>query len=234
LKERDGIPLLVQNTESTVDGVLINFKQGKRREAYKRITEVEPDKVYRWETILIQNGLSANCLLGRSPNKGSSDLEYWTNWDGQTDPFFKEALEEVESIIVRDKNELLSDHRALFRLQMAYMLLWSSIERYAGFRYHLGQQVVEKVNQIADEKCFIESFKKNVKEKREVIRSTDLKKYTLDPDNPKKSIMYYYQVRSNVVHRGKSVNRDFRVLRLSLEELFMIFKDMLNEAWRIS
>jgi hypothetical protein len=235
LKERDGIPLLVEGNFK-IEGYLIYFKNGKEKEAYKQIIEIEPKKVYYWYIIDLEKGISANVLRGKSPDKGSSDfsdLEYWTNWTGKTDPFFNEALYEVKAILDQDASVLSNDYGSLFRLQMGYMLLWSSIERYAGFRHHLRGKATEKVQHIAKEPCFADSLKKNVKKTRTVTSTTDLKEYTLDPDNPKKSIDYYYQVRSNVVHRGKAVRKDFDILRSALKELLPIFRELLEEAWKI-
>ena len=50
----------------------------------------------------------------------------------------------------------------------------------------------------------------------------------LDPADPLGSIDYYYQVRSNIVHRGKSVHDDLALVRESLSELEAIFKDVLD------
>ena len=112
------------------------------------------------------------------------------------------------------------------------MLLWSAIERYSGLKYHLGKKSNEKVYQIAGEKCFVYALKKIVQKKREVFSATDLTKYTLDPRDPEKSIRDYYQVRSNTIHRGKTVTRDFDTVKSSLEELLAIFKEVLRESFR--
>ncbi len=115
---------------------------------------------------------------------------------------------------------------------MAYTLLWTSLERYAGLRYHLGKEVKQKVRKIANEAAFAKSLRRHVKARREVYsiqKPSD--KFRLDPDDPEKSINYYYQVRCNTVHRGKAVVRDYDIVRDSLEELLNIFKDMLEEAW---
>ena len=233
LKERDGIPLLVlgKDFSTNIKGYLIYFTPGKEKDAYKRIMQIEPDKVYRWEVVKI-NDLSANVLVGRRYQRGSSDLEQVEEWNGKDDPFFKQGLEEVEAILKANSN-FDRDYRALFRLQMAYTLLWIAIERYAGLKYHLGKEATEKVNQIAEEKAFADALKRVVKEKRFVFSTTNPEdKCTLDPDNPKHSIEYYYQVRSNTVHRGKAVTRDFDTLKSSLEELLAIFKELLNESFR--
>jgi len=231
LKERDGIPLLVLGDNCpSIKGYLIYFNAGKEDEAYDRILGIEPDEVYRWEAIKI-NDSRANTLIGKREHRGSSDLEHFEEWDGQTDPFFKQGIEEVEYIL-KVNSSFDWGFRALLHLQMAYTLLWSAIERYAGLKYHLGKSVNEKVYQIASEKPFIDSLRKNVQKTREVFSATDLTKYTLDPNDPDKSIRYYYQVRSNTIHRGKAATSDFDTIKSSLEELLAIFKEMLNEAFR--
>lgn len=232
LKERDGIPLLIIGSNySRIKGYLIHFRSGKEDEAYNRIIGIEPDEVYRWENIRVNDALVANALIGKKVQRGGTDLEHFDEWDGRTDPFFKQGLEEVATIL---KNNSIFDweFRALLRLQMAYMLLWSAIERYAGLKYHLGKKANDKVYQIAEEKCFADSLRKNVKNKREVFSATDLEKYTLDPNDAKKSIYYYYQVRSNTIHRGKAVWHDFNTVKSSLEELLAIFREMLNESFK--
>lgn len=231
LKERDGIPLLVPgNNNFKIKGYLIHFTAGKEGDAYKRIIGIEPDKVYYWGNIEV-NDLPANALLGKHVKKGSSDLEDFDEWDGKTDPFFKQGLEEVEAIL-KANSSFDWEFRSLLRLQMAYTLLWSAIERYAGLKYYLGKKVNTKVYQIAGEKCFANALKRVVRDKREVFSTTDLEKYTLDPNDPQKSIRYYYQVRSNAIHRGKAVIRDFDTMKSSLEELLEIFRAILNEAFR--
>ena len=204
LKERDGMPLLIESNDFKIKGKLIYFQKGKAEEAFKRIVEIEPEKVYRWADRKVDRsavicggydgqirefdeepygGIIANVLLGRREERGSRDLEGETDWDGRNDPLFKQGLEEVEDIL-RKNSGFDWEYKSLFRLQMAYLLLWSAIERYAGLRYHLGKNALVKVKQIAQDDCFVESLKKNVKEKREVYDAVDLDKYKLDPDNP--------------------------------------------------
>lgn len=234
LKERDGIPLLVKASSGNVNGYLIYFLRGKEGEGYNRVIEIEPDEVYRWDVIKVNNGIDANVLLGRKEFRGSSDIEHCEEWDGKSDPYFKQGLEEVEAIL-RDNADFDWQYKSLFRLQMAYMLLWSAIERYASLKYHLSGKVVEKVYKIADEKCFADSLVKNVDVKRkgaEVYSTADLRKYTLNPSDTNGSIKYYYQVRSNAVHRGKAVSRDFDIIKSSLTELLAIFKDILEESFK--
>ena len=138
--------------------------------------------MYRWERTLV-NDSEANVLVGKRSLRGSSYLEHVNEWDGRSDPFFQQGIEEVEAIL-RANSKFDKEFRSLLRLQMAYTLLWSAIERYAGLKYHLSKRVSEKVYQIAQEQCFVDNLKKYVQNKREVFSATDLSKYTLDPNDP--------------------------------------------------
>lgn len=226
LKERDGLPLLVASADSNVRGNLIYFFNDKCDIAYQHIIEIEPDEQYYWSTITVNNLIEANVLIGKSPNKGCADIEHCEEWDGREDPLFKQGLDEVNAILIDESK------RSIFRYHMAYSLLWTIIERYAGLKYHLGKKVNEKVFQIAKESSFKESLKKNVTEKRSILSAADLANYKLDPDDPDSSIKYYYQVRSNSIHRGKVARSDYRTLKSSSEELLNIFTDVLCESFK--
>ena len=174
-------------------------------------------------------------LVGKRPNRGSVVLEGgW--WDGRDDPFFKQALDEVASVL-RKNPRFDRECRSLLRLQMAYLLLWSSLERYASLKYHLGDKVVSKILGIGDDPCFAKSPKTHLKGERlgsVVYSAGNLERYTLDSSDPTNSLKYYYQVRSNAIHRGKAVTRDFDIIHSSLEELLAIFREMLNDSFRRS
>lgn len=171
-----------------------------------------------------------NVLLGRSPTKGSVESEQ-AEWDGRSDPLFTSALAVIEETL-GSSSGFEWDLKPLFRLQMAYLLLWSSIERYVSLRYHLGDKVTEKVNSLAEEAAFAHALQENVKNGRTIFRADRPgEKIVLDPSNPRKSLGYYYQIRSNITHRGKGVVRDHEILKDSLSELLSIFKYVLKEAF---
>lgn len=147
-----------------------------------------------------------------------------------SDPLLTVALDVAQETLASSK-QFEWDLKPLFRLQMAYLLLWSSIERYVSLRYHLGDKVAEKVGQLANEPTFAAALKRYVTQGREVYRADrPQKKEILDPASPHKSLDYYYQVRCNITHRGKGVVGDYQILQSSLQELLAIFRDMLNAA----
>jgi hypothetical protein len=236
---RDGIPLLELGGSDKISGTLVFFLPTDAALAYQRICEIEPDAQYRWGEIDVtyhvghgDTSARANALIGRKPKRGSVLFE-GNAWDGRNDPLFKEGLAVVEDILNRNLH-FDNDFKSLFSLQMAYLLLWSAIERYAGLRYHLGNEPMKKVLQIATDPTFIKELSRlPADSKRIVFRGDDPEvKERFQPDNPKKTLKYYYQVRSNLTHRGKAANNDFVIILEALRDLLPIFNRVLDDAFK--
>jgi len=231
---RDGLPIINLKGYGFVNGALIFFEKGKEEDAYGCISAMEPDKHYKWSTLTVNNEIdndnkpqTANVLAGIKPLKGSIYYE-GDNWDGWEDPLFNEALEVVED---ESKQGCEWDLKYMFKLQMAYLLLWSSIERYVSLCYHFGDKATMKIQQLAREKIFALSLKEIVKKKRYLYRADKPgEKLTLDPKDPKKSVPYYYQIRSNIIHRGKGGLDNLALIKKSLQELLQIFRNVLEAA----
>lgn len=225
---RDGLPIISPNPKERVNGALLKFFPECKEKAYQAIVNLEPDKQYHWAVAPTTSG-SANYLVGRSPNKGSIPAE--KEWDGRNDPLFTVALEVVQETLESNRN-FEWDLKPLFRLEMAYLLLWTCIERYASLRYHFKDKAADKVFNIAEESAFQLALQKWAHEPRSVQRADDpTQKAVLDPKDAAKSIKYYYQIRSNLVHRGKGLPHDHDRLKSSLEELLNIFRDTLDAAF---
>lgn len=228
---RDGLPIADPNGRGFIKGALLTFLPEQAGEAYGRIAAMEPGKHYRWDEVLI-DGVSINVLIGKSPRRGSVPCED-AEWNGWCDPLFTEALDVVEETI---KSQTFDwDLKPLFRLQMAYLLLWSSIERYVSLRYHLGKNATDKVKFLAHESAFAESLRQHVPAERighRVYRADQPAGAgeVLVPELPGKAVEYYYQIRSNIVHRGKGAVRDYELIKASLSELLLIFREVLKAA----
>ena len=133
--------------------------------------------------------------------------------------------------MVESQEQFEWDLKPLFRLQMAYLLLWSSIERYVSLRYHFGDDATKKVGNLASETAFRIGLKDIVAESRNIYRADRPdEKEVLDPQSPEKALKYYYQVRSNITHRGKGVVRDHERLLKSTSELLSLFRRVLKAA----
>jgi hypothetical protein len=226
---RDGLPMIDPGGNATVNGSLINFKEGTALEAYNRIAQLEPEKQYRWDTFRVNGGL-ANVLYAKSPSRGAHPPDGNDEWNGWNDPLFTDALVVVEETISAN-SPFDWDMKRLFRLQMAYLLLWSSIERYVSLRYHLAKEVTHKIRHLADELAFAAAVRRHVSEPRSVRRADDpTEKVTLEPTSPASAVEYYYQVRSNITHRGKGMVNDYKIVLRSAEELLAIFQYVVDQA----
>lgn len=224
---RDGLTLFKDSKHQTVDGFLIKFKSEFESEAYSFIDSLEPKKLYRWRENKF-NDISFKILYGVKPGRGSDDIreaDWQTIWD---DPFFTHAMDVLSEI---PTEEFDWEFKSLFKLQMKYMLLWTILERFSFLRYSLGGGPSARNKLLAEDIYFKEALKEYVKSERTVFSSEDPDRKTiLNAKNSKKSLEYYYQVRSNITHRGKGVIKDYDTVKSSFNELYDITKYILEKT----
>ncbi|WP_131813883.1 hypothetical protein [Mycolicibacter kumamotonensis] len=234
LRIRDGVPVLDATARSeVVNGYRIEFDDAFAEPAYQAIQRMEPSTQYRWD-----NDGEMNVLVGRKPKRGSRPMAPgWSSW---RDPAFLVASKIVEENLA--EQFVWDDLRPFYRLQGAYMVLWSSIERYISLRYGLGrnEQVFQRVKRLAGEAQFEASLRATdpsaTAKLRKLYRSDDpTEVVTFEPSGPpEKAITYLYQVRSNVTHRGKEELLDWDLLHTATAEVLRIFLDVLHAAERDS
>lgn len=232
LFERDGVPLFYDGPDCpkvAVDGALITFFPEQAAQAYETITRLEPEKQYLWGTKTTTDGAEANVLVAKSL-KGAYQLEEH-RWDGSKDPILACAPEMALSIAENASGVRSGETERLLSLQMAYMLLWTAIERYTSLRYHLRKSAVAKIMRMTDEPAFRKALLAHV-QREDIVYSTDAgTPEKLLRDNPKKSLKYYYQVRCNATHRGKAMSNDVDRLEKCIGELARVFIDTRNGAF---
>ena len=119
-----------------------------------------------------------------------------------------------------------------FKLQMNYMLLWSAIDRYCKLKYNRGSEHDNRL-ELAYEDNFIDALRKidDTREYRPIFSTDDLIRRSFDVSNPKYCINYYYTLRCNIVHRGKTSIRDLRLLKKATADLLEIFEYILDETF---
>ena len=224
---RDGVTLFKDSSDLSVNGFLISFKPESSTNAYAFINSLEPRKLFKWRENKF-NDIAFNILYGVKPDRGSDDIRdanWQTIWN---DPFFTSAIE----VLNETPNENFEwNLKPLFKLQMKYMLLWTILERFTFLRYSLGGTPTVRIKLLAENVYFQKALAEYVTTERYVFSSENPDNKTiLSPMNPKKSIEYYYQVRSNITHRGKAVIRDYYTVKDSFNELFKITKYILSET----
>lgn len=193
-----------------------NFYFDRKVEDEKRKINVKSydwrkDPMLRQPLIYIDNFLTANEAIQENKEEYEKFLEFIIN-DSTTNK----------------KPKITREYKEFLELQMLYMLLWSSIDRFLSLRY--GEIKKNNVISLSEEKAFQTSLKKHVRGINKIHSSRDLQYYILDPKKPACSAMFYYTLRNNVVHSGKILYEETELLRESLIQLFNIFSDVVEAA----
>lgn len=253
LWQRDGVPLLELVTgEGQISGYLIEFVQGQATAAYRTIAELEPDTQYAWTTCSVSDDGDrthlANALCGRKPQNGGRKLED-RSWDGRDDPFFSTALEIVAEFLHEAHaapRGQLDNAVSLLRLQMAYGLLWASIERFCALRYSLSKGPMARIKSLSGEPAFVRVLEQEPREFLSRIRRVyasdepterSTKVFRQDPASKqdlasaKGTIDHLYGIRNNVLHRGKESIDDLDLMISATDFLLRAYRAILADTF---
>lgn len=238
LKVRDGLPLFDNREGGSVHGFLFTFSKDCRSRAYETICRFEPPTIYFWEnTLLSSPTVPANLLVGKKFDRGRPHELDENNWSFRLDPVFKQGLSLIEDTVMQLGYKCFAsapperfDWPRFFRLQMAYLLLWSAIERFSVFAYGPTLPPNQRIKALGEDPRFLSALGKHLSSpSQEVSDSRDPgKRSHLEIARPEKAADYFYQVRSNLSHRGKGAWADGEIVRQSLVILLLVFKDMLS------
>jgi len=177
-----------------------------------------------------------NCLIGKKLQRDEPPIFEDDNWTFRTDPVLGAGLQEVDKVI--RKMGLVEfdsappgdfDWPRFFKLEMAYLLLWSAIERFLSLLAGPALEPGEKLRCLAADPDFAKCLSAVVTETRRIHDARDPGEgCTLNSERPLGAARYYYQVRNNLSHRGKGAWSDAEIVRKSLCELSDIFKRTLE------
>lgn len=231
MRHRDGVPILLFKEREFEETCGYVFHFNDNEEAYEIITQIISGNLYRWGTIDIGQ-IKVNVLFGRKPFNGSNHIESQSDrksYTGRNDPLFKEGLQLVKDNL---NSGNFSWEKGFFNLQMNYMLLWSAIDRYCKLRYNMEKEH-ENREELSKEKVFIEALEKYAggKHYRILYTTDDLSQRVFDLENPKYCINYYYTLRCNIVHRGKTSMSDIDLLEEATRDLLNIFEYILEDTF---
>jgi gamma-glutamylcyclotransferase (GGCT)/AIG2-like uncharacterized protein YtfP len=238
---RDGLPLLKIDTSGCVRGYVMSFHDDDANRAYCIISRFEPRQHYCWEKIELQQPKKvANALVGRRPERASVQIEEgeWTAWQ---DPVLTVGLDIVRQAAEKHaRQEFTSappdsfEWPRLFHLQMAYLLLWTIIERYTALSYGPGLKPMERIKCLGEDQVFKSALQRKLARQERIYDSRDPEDSArLDRKDGPSSAKYYYLVRNNLSHRGKGAWKDGEIVRRSLRELLDIFCLVLKENERL-
>ena len=236
---RDGVPVIGEEEKEVFKtyGYLIKFKKGRERKAYKIISNTEPFDLYEWAEIKCDN-TDCKVLKGKSLEKGNPHSEHGgVEFKGHNDPLFNEALELIDKYLIEGRrvsrrHGISGEIKNFFVLQMHYMLLWAAIDRFSSLRYN--QEKISQNNyRFSQNPVFINTLEKLRIKNRHIFTTDNLSKFKLTDVKSNWAINYYYKVRCNIVHRGKTINDDYGDVYYSMRELSTIFKEILKDTFNI-
>ena len=245
---RDGLPIIDLNSDGTVVGYGLQFRGENCADAYNTISNfvsIGEKCLYEWDVLTISDNdgnviNTLNVITWRNPPKTSIEIDI-KGWTAKSDPMFTSAM----SIIKKKIDDYAPskfvykpfEWNRFYELQMAYLLLWTAIERYCSFAYGPLLSTSEKRHELAQSVSFQDALKKVVRKNYHshsvrVIHDSQNPDFwrKLNAANPIYSLGYYYLARCNLAHRGKSEWDDGNIIRQSLIELFEIFQIILKET----
>ncbi len=233
IRLRNGLPVLVSMPNEVVEGECVRFSDSKR--GYEAVGGVEPSGEYKWAEVSVRSGGRCNVLVAVKPNRGIS-MEPISRWTSAQDPSFVHGMAAVLVTVNELRNGLLEhkpwvdspdDWNAFFRLQGAYLVLWSIVERLASFRFGAefspngtDRSTTGKIYEFAHVPEFQEAMKQaqisnqtiySVRENRRKRTKPEDESLTVS-DSTDASLRTWYQIRSNITHRGKSAWSDNQIV----------------------
>ena len=232
----NGVPFLFKKHDQYyhTSGSLFYFKNyNAAAKAYEIISEAKSFKLYGWTTIK-KDSIRMNVLMGKND---IIKVEYHENrgvYSGKEDLMLVRVLPAIwDNIYPLLKIKHFSPD-AFFNLQMNYTMLWSSIDRFLDFRYGKRDQQ-HNLKCLANEKSFEDAvllFSDKNNKLPKVLSNEDYRSFELNKEKPLCCIRYYYTIRCNVVHTGKSQAKDYDLLRHAILELLQIYMHVLMESFR--
>lgn len=230
----NGVPFLFKSRGyyRTLGSLLYFNSEDDASKAYEIISQAKSFKLYGWTTI--NDGfVRMNVLVGKNKIIKVQYHENRGEYHSKEDPMIVNVLYTIwNNILPLLGSKQFSDDN-FFNLQMNYTMLWSSIDRYLVFKYGKRNQQ-ENLVCLANEKSFEDAvllFSDKNDRNPEVLSNEDYRRFKLDKKRPLCCIRYYYTIRCNVVHTGKSQYDDYELLKYATLELLQIYMYVLRDSF---
>jgi hypothetical protein len=261
---RDGLSFIFSEANSGIlSGYKICFKSERALEAYFKISNKEPSNLYRWEVIENMNALVAIDKKGIDKDF-HGDPDNIIGWNDPYFHIGLEVIhsQEIDKTKLKYAMNAKWDEKDFFAeiifIQMKFLLAYSMLERLAFLMTSFQSGSAQVANVLAENDFVRAAICKVYKElpeaakskKREVYSSertisskgalkapgktTIIFKDRIDQEDFKVIIKFYYQIRNNITHRGKSLGRLSDDLKSYLSELASIIKFTLEFGQKLN
>lgn len=236
---RDGVPLADLGSRGHIRGHLLTLSAP----GYRAVGELEPTAYYQWAkvTCIEPSRLKANTLVAAgwlTPDRGGGDVLY-EPWTSTQDPLLTYGLAAVTDTLRNDGRAAFQGGQALYepvhwlrfyRLQAAYMLACSILERIA-FRLAPNAGPTTKVNILGRQPQFMPAVQSaGVPIPRRAVYRADNPRERVNLNKADQFANWAYQIRSNLVHRGKSASLEAELVRTALIDLHDVLRIYLQAA----
>lgn len=230
---RDGFTVYRPGDGGIVEGFRLSFEGEGAEEAYRRIGDFEPKRLYKWVEATTFEGVHVNVVAGRGQIPGAVPHEHedWSLW--RDDAMFRDGLN-----LILEAGACFSDFAfpstppddfpwaRFFELQMLHMFAWTLLERYVAMRVGPRMSPSQAASMLGRDELFALALSESdVRIDRALYDTRGGSPYHFSREDPGGAAKYLYQLRSNVVHRGKGAHQDAELLRLGL----LVIADVLQK-----
>lgn len=223
IRRRDGLALLARREGFRTEAFVLTPTDPAA--LYDVICKYEPKAQYSWITLEV-DGEPANVLLGTEPDNGSEHGPM-ASWSAASDPAFTGGMRTVRSLYEQAQRRDRSDPLRLYEMEAAYLLLWSIVERYTALRFGPHLDPTKRISLLDEDPVFRAAGQASATTRVEpVYDSRRPTKAPLSFDDGPGS--YWYQLRSNLSHRGKSSGSDEERLDQATSGLWRTMRTLLT------
>ncbi|MEW2479664.1 gamma-glutamylcyclotransferase [Mycobacterium sp. NPDC049093] len=229
---RDGVPLANLNSSGgRISGYLLTLSP----DGYDNVGKCEPATYYQWSTATCVEpaGLEVNVLgpvEGLTADRGGGDALH-EPWTTALDPLFTYGLAAVAATLRSDGRMAFegnfydpSTWTRFYRLQAAYMLACSILERLA-FWIASNDGPTAAVNAVGRQAEFVAAVQQiGVQIPQHAVHRADNPRKKVVLNRPDQFAKWAYQIRSNLMHRGKSAWSEANLVRTALIDLHDVLR----------
>ena len=242
---RDGLPVIKKNMPGeSVEGVLLTIKRGMEEQFWAVVNEYEGKTNYKYEnsTLVFSEGKEhvSGAFVGRKMGKGNP-VRLYSPWTTKLDPIFSQSFPLLHNDISENLlkfTDVEHDPRGYWeqmnKLLSHYLLLVSVLEHMTVVKFggSKKQEPMARIRKLQESREYLNAFGALSYKNNPPIKVSDSRAVedSLSSSIPDQAIFAWYQVRSNLQHRGKTSLFDAKLVQKSCVGL----SNFLLEFLRIS
>ena len=217
---RDGLPIIRNPAPGeTVEGVLLSVTAGMEADFWRTVNEYEGVSNYKFQDLIpvYSDGQEylTGTYIGRKMGKGNPERLY-TPWTSKLDPIFSQSFPLLHCDITRNTLKFTdAEHNPndywsqMNKLLSQYLLLVSILEHLTVVKFggSKKQEPMVRIRKLQQSQGCLIAFRALSNDKiNPPIKVSDSRAVedSLSSSNPEQALFAWYQVRSNLQHRGKA------------------------------